>query len=234
MNKKAIAAFAAFLAALTLCASCGRQATSPYGKVIVDERGMEHVILTDAAGNEKIDSNGNLIEVVTDSDSKKPITLPAQSGTADATQEEAVYETAPVTATGVRQERRMLEDQYMTIEIPKGWESLQGVNMMLRQKSTGAQITIYPNIDGYVDSILERHSEERDVPSEVNFDADTGEREVAGYTATYERMVVGDQVICNYYIWTERAMTHEISCMVAADLEDSVDFDTVLNTIQFK
>ena len=77
-------------------------------------------------------------------------------------------------------------------------------------------------------------SGDREVLSEVDFDADSGEREVAGYTATYERMVVGDQVICNYYIWTERAMTHEISCMVAADLEDSVDFDTVLNTIQFK
>ena len=233
MNKKAIAAFAAFLAALTLCASCGRQATSPYGKVIVDERGMEHVILTDAAGNEKIDSNGNLIEVVTDSDSKKPIPAPTEDGTV-APRQEGEYETATVTATGVRQERKKLEDQYMTIEIPKGWESLDGSYMMLRQKSTGAQITIYPNIDGYVDSILEQHSGDREVLSEVDFDADSGEREVAGYTATYERMVVGDQAICNYYIWTERAMTHEISCMVAADLEDSVDFDTVLNTIQFK
>ncbi len=233
MHKKTIAAFAAFLAALTLCASCGKQAKSPYGKVIVDKRGIEHVVMTDASGKEMLDERGNLIEIVTDSDNKKPIAAPTENGTLAEVQE-GEYETAAITYPGVARKGKTLENQYLTVEIPRGWEQNGNRNITLKQTSTGAQITFYPNLDGSLDSILERQSSERDVVSDIDFQYTRGNHNVGTYTATFERMVFGESVLYNYYIWTERSMLHEIACVVPIDQEQNVDFDVVLQTVRFK
>ena len=77
MNKKTCIAFLFFLACLTALTACTR--SSRYGKVIVDSKGMEHILMTDANGVTVCDKFGNLVEVVTDSDSKKPIAAPTST-----------------------------------------------------------------------------------------------------------------------------------------------------------
>lgn len=227
MNKKAIAATAAFLSALFVCAACGKQSASPYGKVIVDKRGMEHVVMTDASGAAMVDNQGNYIEILTNSADKKPIAA-KEGGTDEA------YETAPITTPGVQQNGKTVEDAFVSVQLPKGWEQLGESGIVLRQASTGAQVTFYTNTNESFDQVLEEESSQRELLSGLDVQYSRETRKVDIYNATFERIVFGESVRYNYLIWTERGMSHRISCTVSADQEDKVDFDVVLSTVHFK
>lgn len=230
MNKKAIVFFCIFLAALFVIAACKR--TSPYGLVVTDREGMEHVVMTDANGVTVVDSLGNLVEIMTDSGNKKPIAAPTDNGTTYAGQV-GEYETHAITFPGIIQNGDQLEDKDCTLTLPEGWEQTGKSMMILKHKETGATISIYPNIDDSLTNALDR-MEQGQAKMSLDHDIKSSRKTIDGVSAYCMQYDLGEIQQINYLLQKEVGKICRINCTVPTDQVSAVDLDAVLQTIHFK
>lgn len=230
MNKKAIALFCALLAPVFVLTACKHD--SPYGKIIVDEEGMEHVIMTDAKGVTVVDSEGNLVEVVTDSDSKKPIAVPTVTGTAASGQENE-YQTHSVTFPAFVVDGTRAEDRSVSLSIPDGWEQVGENYLILQHKDTGARIMFYTDLEG---SLTEALEEMDSTIAKASMDSDiTGTQvQIDGIEANRTQYDLGDATHITYLLQPKIGKLCRINCTVQTDRLSDVDFDAVLQTVHFK
>ena len=230
MNKKTCIAFLFFLACLTALTACTR--SSRYGKVIVDSKGMEHILMTDANGVTVCDKFGNLVEVGTDSDSKKPIAAPTENGTL-AEGQSGEYQTQSVTFPDVMENGDVLEQQYFSVTVPEGWENVGTGRIILRHTQTGAQVSFYPDLGTSLEDKLEQMDNDR-AALDADFEYNETEATVDGFNAVCGTYEIGDIVRTVYVFKTDRDMVTEITCTVQKDSRDAVDFDSVLSAVHFK
>lgn len=230
MNKKSCVALLCFFCILASFSACAKR--SPYGKVIVDSRGMEHIIMTDANGVTVCDKFGELVEVVTDSANKKPVTAPIESGTF-AEGQSGEYQTQSITFPDVVENGDVLEEKYYKVTVPDGWENVGTGRIILRHKATGAQVSVYPDMTGSVESKLEQMENDRAALS-VDMEYNEYETTVCGFKAVCCDHKIGEIHRLTYVFMTDRNMLTEIACTVKLENENAVDFQAVLSAIQFK
>lgn len=230
MNKKSCMALLCFFCILASFTACAKR--SPYGKVIVDSKGMEHIIMTDANGVTVCDKFGELVEVVTDSGNKKPIAAPTENGTL-AEGQSGEYQTQSITFPDVVENGDVLEEQYYSVRVPDGWENVGKGRIILRHKATGAQVSVYPDMTGTVDSKLEQMDRDRAALS-TDLEYSQVETTVCGFKAVCCDQKIGEIHRLTYVFMTDRDMLTEIACTVKLENESAVDFDAVLSAIQFK
>ena len=176
-----------------------------------------------------IDAAGNLVEVVTDSNSKQPIAAPTENGTYAAGE----YQTNAVTFPNMVQKGKTVENQYCTVTPPKGWEQTGQLQIILEQKSTGAQVTVDPGIDASLNAALERLDNDRAV-LDAEYGFDQTETTLGGLRAVCEKYTFDEIIRCVYLVENDYGTVIQVACTASKDQYDSVDFDAVLQNIQFK
>ena len=231
MNKKAIVFFCAFLALLFALAACGKH-TSPYGQIVVDQQGMEHVIMTDANGVTVVDSIGNLVEIMTDSSNKKPLAAPTENGTVFADQV-GDYQTHAITFPGIVENGDQVENQDCIVTVPKGWEQIGNGTLILRHKDTDASMAIYTDLGGTLTGALE---DMENTLARLSLDYDIHESDVTvdGLNAVRTQYDLDDVTQITYLLQTKNGEICRINCTVQTERLSAVDFDAVLQTVHFK
>jgi hypothetical protein len=230
MHKKPIVLLCLFLTLLFVFAACNRH--SRYGTIIVDQQGMEHVVMTDANGVTVIDSDGNLIEIVTDSGNKKPIALPTQDGTAAAGRD-VEYQTHPVTFPGVVENDSVVEDAICRLTLPEGWEQTGNSILLLQNTQTGAQIQISTDIGGTATGAIETLVSQIESLSPEGGYTQTDVM-IDGVLATRTQYELGDMTVISYLLVTDNGKVCRVNCTVDTDKYDSADVDAVVQEIHFK
>ena len=231
MHKKTIVLFCVFLALLLTFAACKKH--SAYGTLIVDEQGMEHVIMTDANGVTVIDGEGRLVEVMTDSNNKKPITLPTENGTASDGGKHAEYETHPVTFPGAVENGNVVENVDCKVTLPDGWEQIGNGMLILHHTETDARIIIQSDIGGTVTGAIEKLNSEIEVlaPEKGYEQTDVT---IDGILVTRTQYELGNMTLTSYLLLTDRGTVSRISSTVETDKAAAANIDALVNSIEFK
>ena len=230
MNKKAIALFCVFLTVLAGFTACKKR--SPYGVLVVDQMGMEHVIMTDANGVTVMDTDGNLIEVMTDSGSKKPIAAPTENGTVSPDQLGS-YETHAVTFPGIVENGETVEDAFCSVTLPADWEQIGNNYLILHHTVTDARVMLYTNISGTATEAIRKLTEEIEqldpaggyTQEDVTF---------SGITATRTQYALGSMTIITYLLVTVNGKVCRITSNVETDKLEASHVDALVQSIHFK
>ena len=230
MHKKMIVLFCVFLILLFSFAACKKH--SKYGTLVVDQMGMEHVIMTDANGVTMIDGDGNLIEIVTDSGNKKPIAVPTVDGTAAAGQV-GDYQTHPVTFPGVVENGESVEDAICQLTLPEGWEQTGSEMMLLYHAQTDARIQISTDIGGTATGAIETLNSQIEALAPEGGYTQTDVK-IDGLTATRTQYELGELTVISYLLVTENSKVCRINCMVKTAEFERANVDAVVQEIHFK
>ena len=229
MHKKAIALLSAALVLLTFASACEKH--SKYGKLYVDGRGMEHVLVTDAKGETIVDADGNLVEVMTDTNGK-PIPAITENGTVAAKQE-GEYQTSPVTFPNVIVSDDKIEDTNCVVQIPAGWEAQKsGDDIMLTQTATGARVVIRANAARTAAAAIESIQKDCEETG-VACTADTAQLD--GFEAKVLRYTALGTDFTAYAV-NNRIEEYDstVICMTDEGKADQTDFSEILQNIHFK
>ena len=235
MNKRVICLFLVFIIALFAFAACEKK--SRYGVLIVDKQGMEHVLATDENGVTIQDKYGNLVEVMTDSKSKKPILAPTQSVTDENGEVVSVigkdeYATNPITFPNMIQSKEKVENKYYSVTIPDGWVQEGEGRIILRHEETGALISFYDDMGKSVGSVLKSMEEDRE-KLDAEYEFEQTDTKIGDTEATCISYKMGN-VLRKTYVFSVFEVVYQITCTVDADKEQQVDFNSVFNSIVFK
>lgn len=229
MHKKLIVLFCVFLVLLFAFAACKRH--TKYGTFIVDQQGMEHIVMTDANGVTVVDADGNLVEIVTDSRSKKPIALPTQDGTAAAQGSE--YQTHPVTFPGVVEDGEAVEDGFVSVTPPEGWEQVGTGILLLQHMATDARVQISTDVGGTVEEAVEQLTGQIETLAPEGGYTQT-DVTVDGLTATRTQYEISGMTVTSYLLMTENGKVCRINCTVETDKSDAANVEAVVQAIHFK
>lgn len=230
MCKKTIALFCVFLILLAGFAACKKH--SPYGVLVVDQMGMEHVIMTDANGVTVINDDGNLVEIMTDSGNKKPITVPTENGTVSPDQL-GKYETHAVTFPGVVENGETVEDAVCSITLPDGWEQTGINSLILCHSETGARVTLNTDVDGTATAAIKKLTEEIE---QLSPEGGYTQNDVMidGVTATRTQYSIGNLTVTTYLLVTNKGKVCRIACNVKTDQIEAANVDALVQQIHFK
>lgn len=225
MHKKAIALLSAALVLASMFAACEKH--SRYGRLIVDSRGMEHVIMTDKDGVTVCDENGNLVEILTDS-SGKPIPLEAVDGVEPS---EGEYQTHPVTFPNLIKDGQKVEDAFCEVTVPDGWSCKGTSALVFTHDATGAQVDVSTDVGMNASELLESTQEDC---KKLGVTCTEGVDKLGGMTAqTLDYNVDGLLFRLYVVIPTDERIT-SVLCMIEEDKAEQVDFGEVLQAIRFK
>ncbi len=236
MNKRAFCVFLVFILALFSFAACEKR--SKYGVLIVDKQGMEHILVTDENGVTIQDKHGNLVEVMTDSKTKKPIPAPTQTVTDENGETVSViqkeeYATNSITFPNLIEDEKKAENKYYSVTIPEGWTQDGANRIILSHTETGATVSIYDDMGENVASVLQEMENSRAKLGDAEYEFEQTDSKVGKLPATCVKYEIGN-VIRKTYVLSVGTTVFQITCTVDAAKEQSVDFNSVLNSIVFK
>lgn len=237
MNKKYIAVVAATLAFATLFAACSKKYNKD--RVLVDDEGNTHILATDANGETMQDEYGNIVEVITDDKGKEVEDKAGEK------------QTQGVTYPDLLTVGNTVQNKYIKVEVPEGWEQTGKINMMLENKDCGAQLQLLVNEDKDIEKVLSEYvSNEQALKKLVNsklesFKATSNDVNLGGKKYTklvWEITAKKDYVeegeaqswIQNIYLYSDGKNTYNYSSYVAAENKDKVDFDKIVATVMYK
>ena len=191
---------------------------------------MEHVIMTDANGVTVMDSDGNLVEIVTDSRNNKPITLPTQDGKSAA---KGDYQTHPVTFPGIVENDVVVEDAFCQLTLPEGWAQV-GQNMLILQNpSLNASIQISTDIGGTATGAIEKLTGQiESLAPEGGYTQE--DVKIDGLVATRTQYRIGVMTVTSYLLVTENGKVCRIDSTVETATYDSANVDEIVQSIRFK
>ena len=218
MHKKAIALLSAALVLTSMFAACEKH--SRYGKIIVDSRGMEHVIMTDKNGV-------TVCEIMTDS-SGKPLPVEPVDG---AEPSKGAYQTHPVTFPNLIENGRTVEDAFCEVTVPDGWTCKGTAGLVLTHDATDAQVDISTDVGMNASELLE--STQADC-EKLGVSCTQGTETVGGLTAQTLDYNVDGLLFRLYVVIPTDERISSVLCMVEEDKAQQVDFGEVLQTIRFK
>lgn len=234
MSKKYISAVALVFAFLFILASCGKG--SRYGTLITDEKGMTHVLATDANGNTIQDGNGNLVEIITDKNGK-PVTVPEayatnEDGSVVVSVEGGNYASQAITFPNVISNGKTVETADLVLPVPKGWEQTGTFSIILKHTDTGAMLDITNDVEDTVDNVV-KGIEDMQSMITGEFKYDKQDTDISGYEA----------VKCHYdlgktqryiYVVSVNFNVYRFGCTVNTEDESKIDFEAIINNVQFR
>ncbi len=237
MNKKYTSVLALVFAGLFTLAACEKG--SRYGVFITDEQGMTHVLVTNANGETIQDGKGNLVEVVTDSDKKKPIINPAQtvtvtdeSGVASEYNLPEEYQTQSITFPVFIEDEDSVEVAEYVMPKPEGWEMTGSQSIILKHTETETIIDTYEGGYASIEEALETIEEQRqNLTKEIPYSYE--DVEICGTTGVKCHYDLGDMQRYLYFV-LENGIVYRFGVTIKNQYEDKVDYEAILNGIKFR
>jgi hypothetical protein len=240
MNRKHTALTALLFAALFILASCEKK--SRYGVLITDEIGMTHVLVTDANGQTVQDGNGHLVEVVTDSDSKKPIVNPARTVTVTDDSGSVVsefevpeeYQTQSITFPAFIENEDSVEVARYIMPKPGGWEMIGSLSIILKHTETETVIDTYEgdysSLEEGLDDLEAKRAKltEKDIPFTVEKNY-----KICGTTGIKCRYDLGDMQRYIYFVMMNDTV-YRFGVSVKTEYDGKIDYEGILNGIKFR
>ncbi|MCR5484180.1 MAG: hypothetical protein K6F09_01180 [Clostridiales bacterium] len=239
LKKSSASAILLLFAALFVLAACEKK-SSKYGVLYVDSIGMTHVLATDENGSTIQDANGNLVEILTDDKSKQPLTMTEVSATDEdgsevSAEPKTKYQSSPLTFPHMITDKngKTVENRYYKMPIPDGWEQIGSVAIILRQKDTECQIEVqHVEYEDAEESLKEVEAvKEKLTDDELKFTKDTVK--LCG-TDAYKCVYDFNGNKRYIYILEKNGNVFNILCSAKSEYDKATDFESILNSIEFK
>jgi len=213
MRKKTIVFFIVFVLMLCIFAACKKDEVN--GIVIVDNNGTTRVLATNDNGETMTDDAGNLIVVVTDAEGKS--------------------ETQRVAPPAYYADGDTIQTLKYSLTVPKGWSYKSvGNNLKLTNTDTNSELNLV-TMEGKTledaiasaDQTMELFKKEGTV--------EVSQTVICGVDATKYTITKADSsgtVI--FYIFEKNGTVYSFYSVVVQAYKDSIDFETIINSIKFK
>lgn len=222
MNKKYFAVFLLFIFVLSVFAACIK--ANP-GIIITGSDGKTRVLATNDNGETMTDSAGNIIIVMTDAKGKA-----ARDKNGDQV-------TQKVSPPNYYIYNKVIEGPKFSVAIPEGWEQSDASNIRLKKTSTNAELNLMvedgqtlAQVKDAVDEFMDKAAAED--PNAVFKDKTL---KLCGVSATmylYDSEKYSARMV--FYVLEKNGTDFLFQGAVGNEYKESVDFESVINTIKFK
>ncbi len=222
MNKKYFAVFLLFIFVLSVFAACIK--ANP-GIIITGSDGKTRVLATNDNGETMTDSAGNIIIVMTDAKGKA-----ARDKNGDQV-------TQKVSPPNYYIYNKVIEGPKFSVAIPEGWEQSDASNIRLKKTSTNAELNLMVE-DGQTlaqvkDAVEEFMDKAAAEDPDAVFKVET--IKLCGVSATmylYDSEKYTARMV--FYVLEKNGTDFLFQGAVGNEYKESVDFESVINTIKFK
>jgi len=222
MNKKYFAVFLLFIFVLSVFAACIK--ANP-GIIITGSDGKTRVLATNDNGETMTDSAGNIIIVMTDAKGKA-----ARDKNGDQV-------TQKVSPPDYYIYNKVIEGPKFSVAIPEGWEQSDASNIRLKKTSTNAELNLMVE-DGQTlaqvkDAVEEFMDKAAAEDPDAVFKVET--IKLCGVSATmylYDSEKYTARMV--FYVLEKNGTDFLFQGAVGNEYKESVDFESVINTIKFK
>lgn len=212
MKNKTIAVFIIFTLVLCLLAACKKDDAN--GIVVVDDKGVTRVLATDDKGETMTDEAGNLIVVVTGLDGKE--------------------ETQRVAPPDYYAVGNKIQTPKYAVDVPEGWtQSSMGNVIRLTHTQTKSELNLVTMDGKTLDDAIASAEETMELFKKEGT-VETAEASICGVAATKYTVSKADEGKVVFYIFEKNAAVYSFYSVVMNEYKDSVDFDAIINSIQFK
>jgi len=213
MGKKTAAIVIIFALMLCFFAACKKDKVN--GIAIVDNEGKTRVLATDDNGETMTDDAGNLIVVVTGADGKE--------------------ETNRVAPPDYYQTGRTIQTPKYTLTIPKGWEPGEGLgDVRLVHTSTNSELNLVTLKDKTLEDGLDSAEQVMDMLRNEGGTVETAQTTICGVEATQYSVSKTDEGTVIFYIFEKNATVYSFYTVADKAKRDSVGFEALINSIEFK
>ncbi len=221
MNKKYLAVFLVFMVLTAGFTACKKADKS--GIVIIDNRGTERVLATDSNGETMTDAAGNMIVVVTQADGNA------------VTVEGGGQETQTVSPPPYYVYNNIIECPKFSVQIPQGWEQGSASDIMLRHIETNCELKLMVKDGKSFDEVLTSARDLLQMAKDKDPDAklDVSAVSICGVEATMLNYITLEKTGV-FYVFNKNSTTFLFSAIVNNEYKDSIDFNAVINTVNFK
>lgn len=223
MSKRYIATFLAFCVILSSFAACKR--AYKHAMIITDSDGKTRVVLTDDNGKAVTDEANNIIVVVT------------QANGDPVKDSDGKQETQKVAHPNYYVIDDVVEGKKFTVTIPDGWVQGDASNVRFTHIETGGEINLLVkdgqninNVNVYCGKFMDAAKKE-DPGSKI----DTTDIKICGVSATkysYNSDLNNSEI--NLYVFEKTGTVYLFQTAVKKEFIDSVNFEMVMNAIDFK
>ena len=221
MNKKYFAVFLLFIFVLSVFAACIK--ANP-GIIITGSDGKTRVLATNDNGETMTDSAGNIIIVMTDAKGKA-----ARDKNGDQV-------TQKVSPPDYYIYNKVIEGPKFSVAIPEGWEQSDASNIRLKKTSTNAELNLMvedgqtlAQVKDAVEEFMDKAAEDPDAVFKVET------IKLCGVSATmylYDSEKYTARMV--FYVLEKNGTDFLFQGAVGNEYKESVDFESVINTIKFK
>lgn len=213
MRNKMAALLLVFTLILCLFAACGKDKVN--GIAIVDSEGTTRVLATNDNGETMTDDAGNLIIVVTNADGKE--------------------ETQRVAPPDYYVNGNIIETPKYTVTIPKGWEQSAGLgDVRLIHTSTKSELNLVTLKDKTLEDAIFSAEEVMDLMRNEGGTVETVQTTICGVEATQYSVSKADSGTVVFYIFEKNGTVYSFYAVADKENRDSVGFEALINSIQFK
>lgn len=237
MNKKYFAVIAATLAFATVFAACTKRYNDD--RILVDSEGNTHILATNAEGETMQDEYGNIVEVITDDKGKE---VEDKAGE---------QQTQGVTYPDLLTNGNIIQNKFIKLEVPDGWEQIGKLNILLSNKDFDAKIQFLINEDKSIDKVLSEYIlNGQELKKQVNkklekFNMSNKEVTIGGkkmtkivWEITSKKEYVDEgsaqSWIQNVYLYSDGKNTYNYASYISAADRDKVDFDKIVASVIYK
>ncbi len=237
MNKKYFAVIAATLAFATVFAACTKRYNDD--RILVDSEGNTHILATNAEGETMQDEYGNIVEVITDDKGKE---VEDKAGE---------QQTQGVTYPDLLTNGNIVQNKFIKLEVPDGWEQIGKLNILLSNKDFDAKIQFLINEDKSIDKVLSEYIlNGQELKKQVNkklekFNMSNKEVTIGGkkmtkivWEITSKKEYVDEgsaqSWIQNVYLYSDGKNTYNYASYISAADRDKVDFDKIVASVIYK
>lgn len=213
MRKKIAALFMVFALMLSVFTACKKDKVN--GIAIVDDEGKTRVLATNNNGESMTDDAGNLIVIVT-----------GPNG------EEETQRVAPPDyyVTG-----NTIETPKYTVSIPKGWEQSAGLgDVRLIHTSTKSELNLVTLKDKTLQDGLDSAEEVMELMRNEGGIIEGAQIILCGVEATLYFVSKADSGTIIFYIFEKNGTVYSFYSVADKENRESIDFEAIINSIQFK
>ena len=213
MRIKIAALLLVFTLMFCVFAACKRDKVN--GIAVVDNEGTSRVLATNDNGETMTDDAGNLIIVVTNADGKE--------------------ETQRVAPPDYYVKGNIIETPKYTVTIPKGWEQSTGLgDVRLIHTDTKSELNLVTLIGKTLEDGLASAEEVMGLMRNEGGTVETAQTTICGVEATKYSISKSDSGAVTFYIFEKNGTVYSFYSVAAGENGESIDFETLINSIQFK
>ena len=212
MTKKTVVFLIVFILMLCVLAACNKN--KAHGIVVVDNKGTTRVLATNDNGETMTDDAGNLIVVVTDAEGKS--------------------ETQRVAPPDYYADGNTVQTPKFSLAVPKGWTYKSiGNNLKLTQTETNSELNLVTMDGKTLDEAIASADETMDLFRKEGT-VEISQTVVCGVDAAKYTITKADTGTVIFYIFEKNATVYSFYSVVVQEYKDSIDFETIINSIKFK